>query len=568
MLLGTASTLAGVALTATAGWLVVRASERPVILTLLTAVVAVRAFGLARPLLRYAERLHSHDRALARLAASRADLARRLVPLTPARLGRRRRSDLLGSLVDDLTDVAEAPVRDRLPVATAVLTLVVTVALSAVVAPSVAVVLALLAVVVLGAAHAGLRLERSGRRRHDDARTRLQQVAGLVGGRRADLLAVGAGGWAIARVDEAGRALAAAAAAQARGRALVAAVVPAAVGLATAATALVVVGSDLAAAVRALLVLLPVALTDALTPLSDAVRARAGAEAAGARLEALLDQTPAVSPDPDGRAVLSQQAVRPPHLRLTTVRASWDGGPDDAAVPSPRVALGPVDLDLPPGSRTHVTGPNGCGKSTLLAVLARHLDPLTGSFTVDGADVRDLPLEAVRRSVAVVDDEPWVLATSLRENLRIARPQPDPVAESGSEELDAVLVGALERAGLGPWFATLPEGLDTRLGTGGRGVSGGERARLALARAHASERPVVLLDEPVAHLDPATAAAVLADLATATAGRTVVVVSHQPLPPGVVDAVVQLAPPAAAPTTSAIPAAGATRVPDAGARVG
>ena len=114
-LVGGAATASGVALTATSGWLIVRASEMPVILTLLVAVVAVRAFGIARPVLRYAERLLSHDEALADLARRRSRMYAALVPLTPARLGRRSRSSLLAGVVDDITDVVDAHVRVTVP---------------------------------------------------------------------------------------------------------------------------------------------------------------------------------------------------------------------------------------------------------------------------------------------------------------------------------------------------------------------------------------------------------------------------------------------------------------------
>ena len=304
-------------------------------------------------------------------------------------------------------------------------------------------------------------------------------------------------------------------------------------GVATAATALVVAHLDVGAPVAALLVLTPVALADALTPLADAARSTARARAARRRLRALLDQPPAV-PDRTHAGVADPAPV--PHLRLEATGARWwpaADGPLDRDV----LDLDVLDLDLPPGSRTLLTGPNGGGKSTLLALLARQLDPATGRLLVDGTDARELPLEALRSRVAVVDDEPWVLATSLRENLRIARPQPEPL---DAPELDARLERGLRDAGLGPWYDALPAGLDTRLGTGDRALSGGERTRLGLARALVSERGVLLLDEPVAHLDPGTAHRVMADVAAATGRRTLVVVSHDDLPPGVVDRVVRV----------------------------
>lgn len=216
--------------------------------------------------------------------------------------------------------------------------------------------------------------------------------------------------------------------------------------------------------------------------------------------------------------------------------ASGDSG--DGTVGGKRTAydLSPVTLRVPAGEHVVLTGANGSGKSTLLAVLARQLDPATGTYRLGGVDVTRMPLAAVRAHLAVVDDEPHIFASSLRENVRLARPDAD----------DAAVESALRAAGLGAWLNGLADGLDTMLGTGGRGVSGGERARLALTRAHVSGRPVVLLDEPVAHLDHATAVAVLADVRRAFAGRTVIMVSHRPDGVDGFDRVVDLAELAAA----------------------
>jgi ABC-type transport system involved in cytochrome bd biosynthesis fused ATPase/permease subunit len=171
-----------------------------------------------------------------------------------------------------------------------------------------------------------------------------------------------------------------------------------------------------------------------------------------------------------------------------------------------------------PGQRLAITGPNGCGKSTLLAVLARQLDPSGGDYRLGDHDVLELDLGTVRQVFAVLDDEPHLFASTLRANLELARPG----------AADPELVDALDRAGLGQWFADLAQGLETVIGAGGRGVSGGERARLGLARCLVSKRPVLLLDEPVAHLDHTTAEAVLGDLARSTSGQSVVMVSHRP----------------------------------------
>jgi ABC-type transport system involved in cytochrome bd biosynthesis fused ATPase/permease subunit len=323
-----------------------------------------------------------------------------------------------------------------------------------------------------------------------------------------ELQAIGAEATASGWLADAHDALRAAVRRQSRGRALVASFLLLATAVATLAAAVLADPATVGRPVAALLVVVPVAVGDALAPLVDTMRSLARAQGSRARLEALLEQEPAVH-EPVSPAPVPSGGGVGPHVVLDAVAASWTGRPDQVA---------PTALDLPPGRRVAVVGPNGSGKSTLLAVLARHLDPSRGRHTVDGADVRTLTVEDVRAQVAVLDDEPHVFATSVAANLRLASPDAD----------DAEVATALGRAGLGGWLAGLPDGLGTRLGTGGRGVSGGERARLGLARAVLADRPVVLLDEPTAHLDHATATAVLDDVLDATSGRSVVMAGHRP----------------------------------------
>ncbi|PRY55667.1 ATP-binding cassette subfamily C protein CydC/ATP-binding cassette subfamily C protein CydCD [Knoellia remsis] len=554
----------GVALTATSGWLIVRAAERPVILTLLMAIVSVRAFGMARPFFRYLERLRSHDRALDDLARDRTDVYAALIPLTPARLGRRSRSAVLTGVVNDLTDVVESQVRVRVPVLAAALTLVFATVLAGALLPVAGGVIAVWALVTVALHRWGLGLERGAQPVVGAARAEVGRAADLVARHTAQLQAIGAEGEVLARLDRAQDDLARALRRQSRGRALVTGGVLGLTGIACVVMAALAVRSDLGAPVMALLVVVPAALADTLLPLADAARAQARAEEAQSRVDALLDQEPAVaaarepsrtvhlgeigttdahpgtsptvqlgeigttdahpgtSPtvqlgefftgetDPKAsRAVqLGEIGTGVPHLRLAGVTAGWVDGRRD---------VGPVDLDLPPGRRVAVVGANGSGKSTLLAVLARALDPSAGRYLVDGTDATGLGLEEVRGLVAVVDDEPHLFAADVRANLVLAAPDAD----------DTAILAALHVAGLDGWFATLPDGLDTGLGAGGRGVSGGERTRIALARAVLSGRPVILLDEPVAQLDHATATAVMRDVWSATEGRSVVLVSHR-----------------------------------------
>ncbi|HEY7718619.1 MAG TPA: thiol reductant ABC exporter subunit CydC, partial [Pedococcus sp.] len=448
-LLGATALSAGVALTATSGWLIVRASERPVILTLLTAIVAVRTFGLARPVFRYWERLRSHDAALDDLALRRADVYGRLVPLTPARLGTRGRADVLTGVVDDLQDVVDAQVRVTVPVIATTVTGALTAALTALVDPLVGLAVTGLLAVAAGTAWVGWRLESRSQAELLAARAEVARVGELVAQHAGDLQAIGAEETALGWVREAHLATEAATRRQSRGRALAAALLPLATAATTVVVAFVVDPASVGAPVAALLVLAPFALADVLSPLSDAVRSLARAQASDARLHALLDQAPATGPTGDRPPPAT--AGRAPHLRLVEVTASWDGE---------RTALAPVTLDLPPGTTLAVTGANGCGKSTLLAVVARHLDPTSGRFEVEGVEARELDLDALRALVAVVDDEPHLFATTVRENLRLARP----------DATDADVEAALDAAGLGAWRRGLTAGLDTRLGSGGTGA--------------------------------------------------------------------------------------------------
>ncbi|SDP57262.1 ATP-binding cassette, subfamily C, CydC [Pedococcus dokdonensis] len=558
--LGGVALASGVALTATSGWLVVRAAERPVILTLLTAIVAVRTFGMARPVFRYWERLRSHDAALDDLATARTRLYAALLPLTPARLPRRGRAAVLAGVVDDLSERVEAQVRVSVPLLTSALAGLATVGLCTWVEPAAG---AVVAALLLVAAFTTLLAGRLEARSMDDlgtARGELARVTELVASQALELQAVGAGAAARGWVADAQRQVAHAGRRQSRGRAIATGMLPLSTAIATVACAVVAGRSGHGGPVSALLVLAPYALAEVFGALPEAARAHARAAAAGRRLDALLDERPAVS-DPLHEPLLaketerrtgcnlsvSQQRLlakvaagggrRVPHLRLRGIGASWDGR---------RAALAGADLEVAPGQVVAVTGPSGSGKSTLLAVVARQLDPTAGRYLVDGRDALRLSLAEVRQLFAIVDDDPHVFATTLRANLHLARPAAD----------DPDLTGALAAAGLGDWFASLPDGLDTRLGAGSRGLSGGERARLSIARALLSGRPVLLLDEPVAHLDHPTAVAVMRDLLAARADRSVVVVSHRP--EGLADAhgIIDLA--AAAPSPANGPSAPAT----------
>ena len=517
-MLGGVATASGIALTATSGWLIVRASERPVILLLLTAIVAVRTFGMARPVFRYWERLRSHDVALTDLADRRTTAYARLIPLTPARLGRRGRADLLTGVVDDLSDVVDAQVRVTVPILSTVVASVLAVIVATLLSPKAGLVVAVMATVTVAIFVLGWWLETRSQQTLLAARAEVARVTALVAGNASELQAIGAEGQAQSWLVTSHADLRWAAGRQSHGRAAAAGLLLllTAVGtIAMTAAILPAVGTTISTPIAALLVLMPIALGDAFSTLPDAMRALARSRASAVRLHAMLDQRPAVLAAailPLGTstdAPSDPPSGMPSRILVTDLTAAWAGTAPD---------VGPLDLEVQRGQHLAITGPNGCGKSTLLAVLARHLDPTGGDYRLGEDDALQLDLGQARQTFAVLDDEPHLFSSTLRANLQLAR--------SGSADSD--LVEALGRAGLGRWFADLAQGLDTVIGSGGRGVSGGERARLGLARCLVSERPVLLLDEPVAHLDHTTAEAVLGDLTRSTTERSVIMVSHRP----------------------------------------
>jgi len=179
--------------------------------------------------------------------------------------------------------------------------------------------------------------------------------------------------------------------------------------------------------------------------------------------------------------------------------------------------LSGVDLRVAPGEVIAVCGPTGAGKTSLLNLLPRFYDPTDGQVLVGGVDVRDLRLEELRSTVAIVTQRPILFSIPLRDNLTAARP------DAPWDEV----VAACEAAGVAHFAAELPEGYDTLIGERGVNLSGGQRQRVALARALIAGARVVVLDDPMSAVDTQTERHLVQNLRPALAGRTVLIATQR-----------------------------------------
>lgn len=509
-LLGSAALGCGVALTATSAWLISAAALEPPVLTLMVAIVAVRAFGLGKGVLRYAERLVSHDAALRAAAGLRVRIWAELVRIGPAGTARLRRGDLLSRLVGDVEAQQDLLIRVVVPAASAAVVGVTVTAGLWMLLPAAGLVTAigLLGAGVLApatTAWAAYRTERRTAEARADVVVRTVELLDAA----PDLIVFGAAERRRDRLTDADRRLTALLCRAATARGIGSGLAVLSVG-ATCVTAAAVGIAALRAGTLpgpalAVLVLTPLAMADVLAGLPDAA-VRLLTTVPAARRLARLESAPATVTDPDHPV-----AVTPPGtLDAEKVAVRWPGADRDA--------VRDIDLVLRRGNRLAVTGPSGSGKSSLVAALLRTLETSAGIVRADGRDVRDLTGDDVRAGIAWCGAHTHLFDSTLRANMLLAAP----------DASDADVVAALDRAQLGTWRSGLPDGLDTALGEHGGPVSGGERQRLGVARALLADRPVLVLDEPTAHLDPVTSAALACELLETTADRTALIVTHHP----------------------------------------
>ncbi|HUJ07939.1 MAG TPA: thiol reductant ABC exporter subunit CydC [Streptosporangiaceae bacterium] len=520
---GAAATGAAVTLLAVSGFLLARASQHPNIVAISIAVVAVRALGITRGFARYAERLASHDVAFRVLADVRVAIYSRLERLAPAGLAAFRSGDLLARLVSDVDATQDLFIRGMAPPAAAALVGAgATAAGLALLVPAglllgVGLLLAGVAAPLITAAVARRSAAAAAPARGELGSCFTDMLAGA-----AELHVFGAQAQALGKVADADRTLTRLARRSATASAVGTGLTTLAAGLTVWGVLVVGVAAvgagTLGRVPLAVVTLTALAAFEAVNGLPGAAIQIGQARTSAARIAAVLD-----APDPVTEPTAPRTAPTGPiTVRLTGVSARY--------APGAPLALDGVDLDLLPGRRVALVGPTGAGKSTVASVLLRFTDLASGTATLNGLPLADFAADDVRALIGGCPQDPYLFDTTIRENLKLARP--------GAS--DDELADATGRAMLMDWIASLPAGMDTPVGAHGVAVSGGERQRIALARALLADPALLILDEPTAHLPADQRLALTADLLAATAGRSTLLITHDPAGLEQVDEIVVL----------------------------
>ncbi len=500
-----------IGLVTTAIYLITRASQRPAILTLGVLMAGTRYFAISRAGARYLERVLSHSLVLSSLSHIRVMAFRALVPRFPQEATELSSGELLGTLTRSIDDLQDLFIRLIAPIALALATALLALALGSFIDLRAGVLIfALISLFAIGGAAV---LGGAGSRdaaNDEEARAALERRGGDLLRARDELFLLGTLERRLQEVEEASIRLEARSAARLRRQARLSFLANLAAQAAFAASTWFALNAIEAHRMRAVLVgLMPLAAQAAF----EAVAVLAAGIAIGpaqllsvAKLPVETEAAPSALPG--GSPVLGF-SFHHVVLERSTARA-----------------LGPFSFTIEPGSSTALVGASGTGKTTLAYAALGYLRPVSGSITLLGA-----PNSGPPPRIGFVPESPAVLETTLRSNLALA----DPSADEGRMRA-ALAAAALENLLEG-------SGLDTMLGPAGRRLSGGERERLAVARLLLAGYGTVILDEPTASVDRATAEEVLSTLLRAYRGKTLVVITHQEFLLSGFDQVIRLASP-------------------------
>ncbi|MHA7277774.1 thiol reductant ABC exporter subunit CydD [Arthrobacter sp. HLT1-21] len=513
LLFGASATLFAVALTAVSGWMIVRASEQIPILFLLTAIVGVRFLGIGRSVLRYCERLRLHDAVFESTNTLRLRLWNGLLERPAAWRNVARGGKVLEQLIGDVDELRDLTPRAVFAPLVGVLTAVAASITTAMVLPAgLPWQVALVAVCLVGSPLLVVAADRSSRRAAVGLKAEILDSTSRMLAAARDLSANSAAGVVRSDIRRLEAALSATLdrAAWAQGLANALTVLTCSLG----SLAMLSAADGVSPAAAAAVILLQLALIEPFIAVNAAVQQFSAWRSVGDR----------VLPNLGTGAIRSDQEAsgsRPvDSLELSDGTYSYPG--------QTTPAISSVSLSVRRGEWLAVIGPSGSGKSTLIGLLLGFLPLDSGRYLINGqppessagsiaTDGGTVPEEGPR--IAWCPQEAHLFKSSIRTNLLLARSAAD-------RPNDAELLTALDRSGLGDFVRTLPEGLNTPIGSGGTLLSGGQKQRLAVARALLTQADVVLLDEPTAHLDRDAARQLLADLRLGLADKLVVLVTH------------------------------------------
>jgi ATP-binding cassette, subfamily C, bacterial CydC len=520
-LLGLAAAAATIGLLAGSGYILGRAAAHPPLSALVGILAAVELLAFLRGPLRYAERLVGHDAALRALARWRVWLYDCLTPRVPAALSGWRSGDLLASAIDDVDTLQDLYLRTLLPLGIAAGAAIVGVVVVGLELPVAAIALGV-PLVVACTLPPFLAWRSAG---NDDAAALggalSAQVVDAIHG-APDLLAFGADAAMLERLETMSTQATTIEHRQANGNSLAALITQLCAGAAVLAVLAVTVSAVHAGHLNPVMVaVLPLAALGTFESMPGVTLAasRSRAVAAAARRLLALESVPVPVHDP---RLPSHVGAGSPQISFA--HASLRYAPD-----LPR-ALDDVALEVAPGARVAITGSSGAGKSSVVNALLRFWPLEEGALTLGGTAVDQLSQSEVRATCALVDQRAQLFAGTVRSNVTLGRP------DATEEEIAA----ALEAAQLAQWVASLPSGLETQVGEDGVAISGGERRRLAVARALVAGGPVLLLDEPTGGLDSALAEHLITDVLAAAGRRSVVLITHRASEATQCDAIVTL----------------------------
>jgi len=507
---GAATVGSSIGLLTTSAYLISEAALHPPILDLTVAIVGVRFFGISRAVFRYLERIVSHDLSLRLLADLRTRLVRAIHRLGPAGVASFRAGDLVGRVIDDVDEIQHVFVRVAAPPLVAIVIALVTALFALIWLPvsTVTILVPFLIAAIFVPWITRWAGAKAGRGVADQRGRMIGQTVEIIEGAPV-IVALGEEDRLLAVAMESADRVAAAERRTAWLHGFGDAAILVLVGVALAGTlwvsAVAVEAGTLDGVMVAVLVMLAIAPFEAVAPLPGAFERLGRSLGAADRLFEVIDAESPTAPPGSPRAIPDDTTLRVEGAVVTT-----DTG---------RRILGPIDLSIGPTQRIGIIGETGAGKTTLAHVLCRFRDPDGGTVSVGDVDLADVARDDLRAFVGYEDDRSFLFRGSILGNVRISD------SDVSEDEVRAVI----DRVGLGPWIDALPDGLQTDVGEGGEAVSGGQRRRLALARALLVEFPVLILDEPISGLDPVTAEAVMDDLLNSTDDRALILITHRPV---------------------------------------